>query len=370
MIAKFIRIGGTFLIALGGFFFFNFLLGFWELGSWEIPILAGGTGGTGLMGFFLVPYLGKEVSRWARLTEVYFQRTPTQDLVSGAVGLIVGLIIALLFSFSFARLPVVGPYLPLATTLIFGYLGWSTGVKKREELLGFLTSFSRRGSKEKTADFTPSIGYKILDTSVIIDGRIADICKTGFVKGPVLIPGFVLQELQHIADSSDVLKRNRGRRGLDILNRMRREPGLTVEVWEEDFENGGEVDQKLVRLAQELNAEIITNDFNLNKVAELQGVKVLNINELANALKPVVLPGEEMVVQLIRDGKETGQGVGYLDDGTMIVVENGKKFVGQTVTVLVTSVLQTAAGRMIFARLKSAEKKHMRSLERGEYQCL
>jgi uncharacterized protein YacL len=201
------------------------------------------------------------------------------------------------------------------------------------------------------------VNYKILDTSVIIDGRIADIVKTGFVEGVLLIPSFVLEELRHIADSSDLLKRNRGRRGLDILNQISKETAIKVHIHEQDFDDINEVDSKLVRLGQVLKSPLLTNDYNLNKVAELQGVKVLNINELANALKPIVLPGEEMLVQVMKEGKEPGQGVAYLDDGTMIVVDTGRRFMGQNVTVLVTSVLQTAAGRMIFAKPKSVLEK-------------
>jgi uncharacterized protein YacL len=198
---------------------------------------------------------------------------------------------------------------------------------------------------------------KILDTSVIIDGRIFDILKTGFVEGPIVIPSFVLEELRHIADSSDGLKRTRGRRGLDILNQIQKELPLIVEISERDFDNIQEVDSKLLKLGQVTSGKIITNDFNLNKVAEFQGVAVLNINELANAIKPVVIPGEEMHIQIVKDGKESGQGVAYLDDGTMIVVESGRKYVGEVVDVVVTSVLQTAAGRMIFARIKNAAEK-------------
>ena len=197
---------------------------------------------------------------------------------------------------------------------------------------------------------------KILDTSVIIDGRIFDICKTGFVEGPLVIPAFVLEELRHIADSSDALKRNRGRRGLDILNQIQKELDIPVRIYEKDIDDVQEVDSKLLKLGQILKGMVITNDYNLNKVAEFQGVPVLNINELANALKPVVLPGEEMLVQVIKDGKEMGQGIAYLDDGTMIVVDGGKKYVGESIDVLVTSVLQTAAGRMIFAKPKAMDR--------------
>lgn len=208
----------------------------------------------------------------------------------------------------------------------------------------------------KTKDKLLSKGSpKVLDTSVIIDGRIFDLCQTGFIEGTLIIPAFVLQELRHIADSSDNLKRNRGRRGLDILNKIQKElKEVDVQVTEKDFPQIAEVDSKLLKLAQELNGKVITNDYNLNKVAEFQGVPVLNINELANAIKPVVLPGEEMRIQIVKDGKESGQGVAYLDDGTMIVVEGGRKFIGETKDVVVTSVLQTAAGRMIFAKQKEA----------------
>ena len=193
-----------------------------------------------------------------------------------------------------------------------------------------------------------------MDTSVIIDGRIFDICQTGFVEGPLVIPGFVLNELRHISDSADGLKRNRGRRGLDILNKIQKELSIETQIYEEDFPKIAEVDAKLLKLAQVLNGKVVTNDFNLNKVAEFQGVPVLNINELANAIKPVLLPGEEMKVVVMKDGKEASQGIAYLDDGTMIVVEGGRKFISEEIMVVVTSVLQTAAGRMIFAKPKES----------------
>lgn len=205
---------------------------------------------------------------------------------------------------------------------------------------------------------------KLLDTNVIIDGRIADICRVGFLEGPIYIPRFVLEELQQIADSAEALKRARGRRGLDILNAMQKEMLLEVREYEHD-ERTTEVDAMLVSLAQEIGAAIVTNDFNLNKVAELQGVKVLNVNELANALKPVVLPGEEMTVQVIKEGKEQNQGIGYLDDGTMIVVESGKKHINETVHVVVTSVLQTVAGKMIFATMKADHEEEEERIDRN-----
>jgi uncharacterized protein YacL len=233
-------------------------------------------------------------------------------------------------------------------TGIMGYLGLVIGSKKIEEF-----SFFGFSQSKENAD------YGILDTSVIIDGRIADICDTGFIEGNLVVPRFVLDELQYIADSSDSMKRSRGRRGLDILNRMQRSSGIHIEVVDQDFPKLKGVDAKLVALAKKMNGKIITNDFNLNKVAELQGIKILNVNELANALKPVVLPGEIMTVKIIRDGKEPGQGVAYLDDGTMIIVDNAQRYQGSNVEVVVTSVLQTTAGRMIFSELKegAADKK-------------
>lgn len=251
----------------------------------------------------------------------------------------------------------VNTVIPILLTLLLGYLGFQVGFKKREELISLFT-ISGRGKKKEIEEEEVVVkgALKILDTSVIIDGRVADICQTGFLEGTIVIPQFVLEELQHIADSSDVLKRNRGRRGLDILNRIQKELAIKVEIYEGDFEEIQEVDSKLVKLAKLTSGVVVTNDFNLNKVCELQNVAVLNINDLANAVKPVVLPGEELNVQVIKDGKEYNQGVAYLDDGTMIVVEDGRDFIGKRIDVLVTSVLQTSAGRMIFAKPKLLEK--------------
>lgn len=301
----------------------------------------------GIIGFLLGPLLVRWAARLVSWGEGRLQRTPTQDLMSGAIGLIVGLVIAFLVGVDLGPLGAPGDLLRVAITIGCGYIGLRVSVRKKEELMrpqSWLSRVKHRGS----TDSKP----KILDTSVIIDGRIADICQTGFLEGPLVIPGFVLEELRHIADSADMLKRNRGRRGLDILNRIQKDLSMPVQVYEREVDPALEVDSKLLKLAKLMDGKVVTNDFNLNKVAELQGVPVLNINELANAVKPVVLPGEEMVVHVIKDGKEAGQGVGYLDDGTMIVVDGGRKCIGQTIQVVVTSVLQTAAGRMIFAKLK------------------
>jgi uncharacterized protein YacL len=281
-------------------------------------------------------------------------KAPITDTLFGTMGLVVGLIVAFLLISPINSIPIVGQTLPVFISILLGYMGFQVGFKKRDEILSLFT-LGRLG-KEKKSEFVQSVEHKILDTSVIIDGRIADICKTGFIEGTMVIPGFILEELQHIADSSDVLKRNRGRRGLDILNRIQKELAIKVHIYEGDFEEVHEVDSKLVKLAKVLNGKVVTNDFNLNKVCELQGVPVLNINDLANAVKPVVLPGEELRVQVIKDGKEHGQGIAYLDDGTMIVVEGGREHIGAEIDVLVTSVLQTSAGRMIFAKPKLLER--------------
>lgn len=316
----------------------------------------------GLIVYFISPALIDYTGKLASWIDSKMKIIPTQDIILGVVGLLIALLISGLLSFSLSRIPWVGPYLSMAVTLVLAYLGVTFVLNRRDDF-SFLTSFlSRRPGAALQQGKREAPYCKILDTSVIIDGRIMDIGKTGFLEGEVIVPGFVLEELRHIADSPDLLKRNRGRRGLDILNKMQKEMEFDVRIVNKDYEDLAEVDSKLLKLAQEMEGVIVTNDYNLNKVSELQGVKVLNINELANAVKPVVLPGEEMTVHIIKDGKEAGQGVAYLDDGTMIVVEGGKRYIGETIEVLVTSVLQTAAGRMIFAKPKSssAEKVGMK----------
>ncbi len=310
---------------------------------------------SGFIGVILAPSIVEKLIWVTSWLEQKLNRMSIQEIIGGATGLILGLIIATLLGSAISWMGVVGGVLQSVITIMLGYLGLSVGTKRKEELLSFIPRFGK--DKPTKTEAKQSQLYKILDTSVIIDGRVADICKSGFIEGTLIIPGFVLEELRHIADSSDLLKRNRGRRGLDILNKIRKELDVMVQISEQDFEDIAEVDSKLVKLAQVLNGVVLTNDYNLNKVAELQGVKVLNINELANAVKPVVLPGEEMTVQVMKDGKEAGQGVAYLDDGTMIVVDGGRKFMGLTISVVVTSVLQTAAGRMIFAKPKLGEKR-------------
>lgn len=275
------------------------------------------------------------------------RQIPARYLVTGLVGLVIGLIISALLALPLSLLPgVLGEILPFVAALIFSTLGVTTIVMREKDIL----AITRRLTTHEAVAGQDSI--ILVDTSVIIDGRIADICATGFIGGTLVVPRFVLNELQHIADSPDVLRRNRGRRGLEILGRLQKDTETTVEISEIDVEGVREVDSKLVKLAREMGCAIMTNDYNLNSVAKLQGVKVLNVNELANAVKVVVLPGEPLSVRIIQEGKEAGQGVGYLDDGTMVVVEDGRRYIDQDIEVLVTRVLQTVAGRMIFAQLE------------------
>ncbi|MCM3715711.1 PIN/TRAM domain-containing protein [Halalkalibacter oceani] len=353
----FVLVGGTL-----GFLFIPELIHILNIGnvpSWLDSSYAGAVIGAVIL-FISTFWLADYIVNVMKLLEETIVRAPIPDVLFGTMGLIIGLIVAYLIGIPLnaINIPVVSTVLPIFVTIFLGYFGFQIGFKKRDELMN-LTMLTRglgKKKEEEEADLKKGKQLKILDTSVIIDGRIADICKTGFLEGTLVIPEFVLEELQHIADSSDVLKRNRGRRGLDILNKIQKELPVNVEIYEGDFEDISEVDSKLVKLAKISSGMVVTNDFNLNKVCELQGVAVLNINDLANAVKPVVLPGEELNVQVIKDGKEQHQGVAYLDDGTMIVVEGGRDYIGKHLDVVVTSVLQTSAGRMIFAKPKLLEK--------------
>lgn len=312
--------------------------------------------------FFLISYFITDyIVGFLKWVEEALIKVPLGDLAFGTFGLIVGLVVAYLINITIQdiKISVVSQVVPLFIMIILGYLGFQVGFRRREEFLQLLATKKDREKKRQTSEERVKREYqkpKILDTSVIIDGRIADICQTEFLEGTLVIPQFVLGELQHIADSSDVLKRNRGRRGLDVLNRIQKELPIEVKIYEGDFEDIPEVDSKLIKLAKVIDGTVVTNDFNLNKVCDLQGVRVLNINDLANAVKPVVLPGEELAVQVIKDGKEHNQGIAYLDDGTMIVVEEGMRYIGKKIDVIITSVLQTSAGRMIFAKPKLLEK--------------
>ncbi len=306
--------------------------------KWLVPLSVV----SGIIGAIVMPWLtivpAKHVNR-------AIKRTSVQELIAATIGMTVGLIMAALLTVPLATLPY--PFnrvLPAIAALIFAYVGIMAAVIRHEDFLELLKkrSFKHKQTPEKEI---------LLDTSVIIDGRIADINRTGFLFGKLLIPRFVLNELQYIADSSDSLRRNRGRRGLEVLKRLQEEGKGKVQIIDDDIPSVHQVDEKLVQLALKRKASVMTNDYNLNRVAALQGVEVLNINDLANAVKTVVLPGEQLRIHIIQEGKEVGQGVGFLDDGTMVVVENGKRYIGSTVDVTVTKVLQTSAGRMIFAQV-------------------
>ena len=305
--------------------------------------------------YFLSSFIYKGIIAIIDGFERNIQKLTVTEFLFGTLGLLVGLVFATLIGVPISRIHfIIGPILFILIDLIGALVGIKIFIKRKDDILNLLTSIKKNGIRDKKNKHNEKICPKILDTSVIIDGRIFDICQTGFVEGPLVIPGFVLNELRHISDSADGLKRNRGRRGLDILNKIQKELSIETQIYEEDFPEIAEVDAKLLKLAQVLNGKVVTNDFNLNKVAEFQGVPVLNINELANAIKPVLLPGEEMKVVVMKDGKEASQGIAYLDDGTMIVVEGGRKFISEEIMVVVTSVLQTAAGRMIFAKPKES----------------
>jgi len=316
------------------------------VGSLLITTLVGA-----LVGFVVTPFL---TNRPFNALQSRLKQVPAIDLMAGAAGLALGLLFAALLSLPLALLP--SPFreiLPFVSALVFGLLGLSTMIARRRDIAGLLASrVPARNGESSTIASVAAVDerFVLLDTSVIIDGRIADISRTGFINNIMLVPRFVLNELQHIADSSDALRRNRGRRGLDILNRMQKDTIVRVRITDMDVEDVREVDDKLIALAKRLKCPVLTNDYNLNRVAEIQGVNVLNVNELANAVRMVFLPGETMRIEIIQEGKEVGQGVGYLDDGTMIVVEEGRRYIGSTIGVTVTKVLQTAAGRMIFAR--------------------
>ena len=315
-----------------------------------------------LFSSFLGYYLGKSTKyfepEWGFLSgfllsfiivllEIFIRKASLRGFISMVLGLLLGLFTAKIFFWILEIFPL-GPkisfFLRIIFTIVFSYLGITIVLKGKEEF-NFIIPYVKLSPQGQRGEII------ILDTSAIIDGRIADIFQTRFLEGKVVIPRFVLKELQQIADSQDHLKRTRGRRGLDILNRIKKIPHLDVKIHEEDYPDINEVDAKLIKLAKSLEARILTTDYNLNKIAELQGVMVLNINDLANALKPVVLPGESMTVRLVKEGKEYNQAVAYLDDGTMIVVEEARHLLGKTVEITVTSVLQTSAGRMIFGKL-------------------
>ncbi len=308
-----------------------------------------------LFGLILTPIL---TTRPMRSIRALLTRISAQSLLASFAGLTTGLLVAALLAFPLSLLPnPFGSILPFVGVIIFSYLGISVFLMRQTDIFNMLGSFGQRANAglpgSPVGENSPNWAETrtiLLDTSVIIDGRISDIARTGFLPGSLLIPRFVLIELQYIADSPDSLRRQRGRRGMEVLAQLQKEPNIPVRISDIDVEGVREVDDKLVILARQLRCPVLTNDYNLNRIAELQGVTVLNINELANAVKTVLLPGEIMNVRVIQDGKEANQGVGYMDDGTMVVVENGRDFMDKEIMVVVTKVLQTAAGRMIFGR--------------------
>lgn len=307
-----------------------------------------------VVAFAVTPSVTTRPFFWAlsRATEM-----PASDFLMAAVGAVLGLLVGVLVAIPLSYLPLyLGSFLPIGVSLALAYLGVTAFLTHKKDLLQIMRwpRESRSGSAEGLATGQPVV----VDTSSIIDGRIADICQTGFMPGPLLVPRFVLRELQHIADSSDPMRRGRGRRGLDILNKLQKDATVPLVIHEDDGEPGIEVDALLVKLARQLQCPIVTNDYNLNRVAGLQGVRVLNVNELANAVKSIVLPGQELNLKVIQEGRELGQGVGYLEDGTMVVVENGRRAIGTTVHVTVSRVLQTAAGRMVFAQPRGNGNGH------------
>jgi uncharacterized protein YacL len=358
------RIGGA-LVAVGTFVIIALIKSSSLLPiQYDVAIAAA----SAIIAFIITPYITVIPFIWVRDK---IRVAAASDLIAAVIGLLIGLILSALFAIPLQLLPFpFGQLAPFVVAVVMGYLGLTAAVQRKSDIAHlFQNSLLRRGrdrdeerererSKKRDPEkeqVTPPAEPKmqiLLDTSTIIDGRIADISQTGFVMGTLVVPRFILNELQRIADSADTMRRNRGRRGLEILNRLQKDATVPIDIIDTDVEGIADVDGKLVKLARDLHCPIITNDFNLNRVAELQGVKVLNINELANAIKPVLLPGEDIHIKIMQDGKELGQGVGYLDDGTMIVVENGRQFMNATIEVTVTRVLQTVAGRMIFAHPK------------------
>ena len=352
-----------FIFRIGGMIFFGILGTLWgyQLGGGELTgeairyaLIVGLI--SALAGLVLTPYFTTRPARWIRAK---LSRLSAETLFAGLAGMVIGLLTAALLAFPLSLLPPpFGQILPFVGVLVFTWLGVSLFVMRQGDIMGLFSTLSGRGGESGSSSSWTNLNRTILlDTSVIIDGRVSDIAKTGFLPGTLLIPRFVLNELQYIADSPDGLRRQRGRRGMEVLAELQKLPNILVRISDINAEGVREVDDKLVVLARQLKCPILTNDYNLNRVAELQGVTILNINELANAVKSVVLPSERMNLNIFQEGKEFGQGVGYMDDGTMVVVENGHDYIGEYKDVVVTKVLQTAAGRMIFARVEEENGK-------------
>ncbi|MBO6182486.1 MAG: PIN/TRAM domain-containing protein [Acidaminococcaceae bacterium] len=322
------------------------------------------------VGWVITPFIIKYLLKYSELVASVLAKAPSADIIVSLIGVLIGLILANLIGAPFSRLPIFGSYIPIVLSIVLALTGAKVALHKSKDILGLFYRSRIAGKnappvnevtdteivQDAVVDTVSVPGElaasnKLLDTSVIIDGRIVDILKTGFLEGNLIVPHFVLDELQRLSDSSDSLKRAKGRRGLDLIHALQKEFYHVVIVKDLEYDMIPDVDGKLIALAKDTDSIIVTNDFNLNKVASIQGIRILNINDLANAVKPVVIPGEEMTAYLLREGKESGQAVAYLQDGTMIVVEGGRKYIGNKIRVAVTSVLQTSAGRMIFARV-------------------
>ncbi len=322
------------------------------------------------VGWVITPFIIKYLLKYSELVASVLAKAPSADIIVSLIGVLIGLILANLIGAPFSRLPIFGSYIPIVLSIVLALTGAKVALHKSKDILGLFYRSRMAGKNAPPANDatdteivqdavvdTVSVpgelaaSNKLLDTSVIIDGRIVDILKTGFLEGNLIVPHFVLDELQRLSDSSDSLKRAKGRRGLDLIHALQKEFYHVIIVKDLEYDMIPDVDGKLIALAKDTDSIIVTNDFNLNKVASIQGIRILNINDLANAVKPVVIPGEEMTAYLLREGKESGQAVAYLQDGTMIVVEGGRKYIGNKIRVAVTSVLQTSAGRMIFARV-------------------
>jgi len=348
------RILKVFIVLLGGLLGYAIVRGIIDLSEYKTHISAfkkefialnGAFTGMGIT-YFTTSGLIERLIIWIRKCQENLNKVSPKELIMGGLGGIIGLVIASLINITIIKVPYIGIFLSLMCNFLFAYFGTAFFLKRKEVLDAF--------SEDKVTNDMVEATLKVIDTCAIIDGRIVDVCKTGFVEGTLIIPEFILKELRHIADSHDHEKRTRGRRGLEILNIIQKELKLKVEVLEcndEDLKDE-EVDIKLLKLAKKLGAKVITTDYNLNRIAEFQGITVLNINVLSNAIKPVALPGDQMMIRIIKDGKESGQGIGYLDDGTMVVVDEGKKFMGEIIEVDITHVLQTSTGKMIFAKPK------------------
>ncbi|MCJ7518749.1 MAG: PIN domain-containing protein [Anaerolineaceae bacterium] len=343
------RFFGLILFGTAGFYLVNQVVPLFFPTIAVLPYAIGSSVDLAAVGFLIMPAITLNPINWVRS---YLSKVSGPTLIFALIGLVVGLIIAALISLPISFLP--KPFssvLPFVAAVLFGYLGAAIAVSRQGDLRDVFQIGHRgpKGSHVTTGKWQQDKSI-LIDTSVIIDGRIVDIARTGFIAGTLVIPRFVLNELQYIADSAESLRRQRGRRGMEVLSDLQKERAITTTIADIDVEGVREVDEKLIMLARQMKAPILTNDYNLNRVAELQGVQVLNINELANAVKSILLPGEILTVNVIQEGKETGQGVAYLDDGTMVVVEDGRNYIGKEIEVSVTKVLQTAAGRMIFSK--------------------